>query len=250
VIWSVQRLTRPISRLTVSTSSQGGAGYPSVVDAASQYLGVPYVWGGDNPNTGLDCSGFVQLVFRDIGIDLARTTYEQVKEGTAVSLKNLKPGDVIFTEPTAQGPGHEGLYLGNGIVQESPHTGTKNQKISLQSFLRDGFVAARRFTNLPQGKAVDTPVTASEHEARGDSRAQGGGPGLSTLPDFREAQASGPQQSGTQQGASGLLPADANTIWQQLASDQNASPETRQLAGNSSYINQNVPNALLPDGAV
>lgn len=119
-----------------------------VVQAARGYLGTPYKWGGTSRQSGLDCSAFVQSAFKDIGISLPRTTYEQVKVGHAVGLHELQPGDVIFTEPGHAGPNHEGLYIGHGMVQESPHTGTVNSIIPLKDYLGGGFVAARRYTHV------------------------------------------------------------------------------------------------------
>lgn len=126
-----------------------------VVQAAKGYLGTPYKWGGTSRQNGLDCSAFVQAAFKDIGVKLPRTTYEQVKVGHAVGLHELQPGDVIFTEPGHAGPNHEGLYIGHGMVQESPHTGTVNSIIPLKDYLGGGFVAARRYTHVqhqPKGK--------------------------------------------------------------------------------------------------
>lgn len=119
-----------------------------VVQVAKGYLGVPYKWGGTSRNTGLDCSGFIQNAFKDIGIKLPRTTFDQVKVGHAVHLNQLRPGDVIFTEPGHAGPNHVGLYIGHGMVQESPHTGTVNSIIPLKSYLGGGFVAARRYLGV------------------------------------------------------------------------------------------------------
>lgn len=112
---------------------------------AKDYLGVPYKWGGTNPTTGLDCSAFVQALYARVGVKLPRTTQAQVKVGTPVRLNQLKPGDLVFTEPGATGPNHVGVYLGNGQIQESPHTGDVNKIVTLQSFLTGGFVAARRY---------------------------------------------------------------------------------------------------------
>jgi cell wall-associated NlpC family hydrolase len=123
-----------------------------IVQAARGYLGTPYKWGGTSRQNGLDCSAFVQSAFKDIGISLPRTTYEQVKVGHAVGLHELQPGDVIFTEPGHAGPNHEGLYIGHGMVQESPHTGTVNSIIPLKDYLGGGFVAARRYTHVQKQK--------------------------------------------------------------------------------------------------
>ena len=141
--------------LTTSPSYKlvpGSKTFP-LLSAASQYLGVKYVFGGNDPNIGIDCSRFVQLVYQDVGINLPRTTYAQFKQGTPVDLSNLQVGDVIFTEPSPIGPGHEGLYVGNNQVQESPHSGIDpttgrpevNKIIPLSTFLSGGFVGARRY---------------------------------------------------------------------------------------------------------
>jgi cell wall-associated NlpC family hydrolase len=99
-----------------------------VVADAQQYLGVPYRWGGTDPSTGLDCSGLVQHVYGDLGISLPRTSQEQVNVGTPVaSLAQAQPGDLVFFEPTSSGPGHVGIYIGNGQMIDAPHTGTDVQ---------------------------------------------------------------------------------------------------------------------------
>lgn len=121
-----------------------GAG-GSVVQAAKGMLGTPYVWGGTQPGKALDCSGFLQQAYAKAGIKIPRTTYDQVKVGQNVNLKNLQPGDAVFTEPGKNGPNHVGMYVGNGMIQESPHTGDHNKLIPLKDFLGGGFVAARRY---------------------------------------------------------------------------------------------------------
>ena len=140
-------------RFSADVGALPGGGHNGIVQAAKGYLGVPYKWGGTSRQSGLDCSGFIQNVFRDAGIKLPRTTYEQVNVGQHVSLKNLAPGDVVFTEPGHAGPNHVGLYVGHGMIQESPHTGTVNSYIPLKNYLGGGFVAARRYTSMlpPKG---------------------------------------------------------------------------------------------------
>lgn len=97
----------------------------SVVADAQNYLGVPYQWGGTNPATGLDCSGLVQRVYSDLGINLPRTSQQQATVGTPVpSLAAAQPGDLVFYEPSPSGPGHVGIYIGNGQMIDAPHTGT------------------------------------------------------------------------------------------------------------------------------
>lgn len=129
----------------ISAAAANGAGAGGVVgQVASRYLGVPYKWGGTSAK-GMDCSAFLQNVMGDLGVKLPRTTYDQVKHGQPVDLHQLQPGDAIFTEPGHAGPNHVGLYVGHGMVQESPHTGDVNKLIPLDAFLSGGFVAARRY---------------------------------------------------------------------------------------------------------
>jgi cell wall-associated NlpC family hydrolase len=102
----------------------GGAGAVTgndVVAAATRYLGVPYRWGGADPATGLDCSGFVQQVYDDLGIDLPRVSRDQATVGTAVpDLASARAGDLItFGDPVD----HIGIYIGNGRMIVAPHTG-------------------------------------------------------------------------------------------------------------------------------
>lgn len=129
-------MTNPTALLTHGASA--------VVRIAKGMIGTPYHWGGNAPGKALDCSGFVCQVYKQVGINLPRTTEEQVKVGQSVTLQQLKPGDLVFTEPGASGPKHVGMYVGNGMIQESPHSGDVNKFIPLQSFLSGGFVAAKR----------------------------------------------------------------------------------------------------------
>ena len=97
------------------------AGRDRVVQEARKYLGVPYVWGGTDPAKGLDCSGLVQLVYRNLGIDLPRVSGDQAREGTAVpSLDDAKPGDLLaFGSPVH----HIAIYIGDGKMIEAPRPG-------------------------------------------------------------------------------------------------------------------------------
>ena len=110
---------------TGSTSGAAPVSGQAVVADARQYLGVPYQWGGTNPATGLDCSGLVQRVYSDLGISLPRTSQEQATVGTPVAgVAAAQPGDLVFYEPSPSGPGHVGIYIGNGQIIDAPHTGT------------------------------------------------------------------------------------------------------------------------------
>lgn len=80
--------------------------------------GTPYVYGGNSLSQGVDCSGLVQQAYRQLGISLPRTTYEQAKFGKQVSLQNIRPGDLVFYNNY----GHVGIYAGNGKIIHSANS--------------------------------------------------------------------------------------------------------------------------------
>lgn len=100
--------------------SGGSVSGDAVVAAAKKYIGVPYIWGGTNPAVGMDCSGFVQRVFKDLGVELPRVVSDQMQKGTPVaSLADAKPGDLLVS----YGGEHISIYLGNGKAIDAPVPG-------------------------------------------------------------------------------------------------------------------------------
>lgn len=87
------------------------------VRAALSRLGRPYVWGATGPNQ-FDCSGLVQWAYRHAGIDLLRTTYDQIHQGVAVLRSQVQPGDLLFPHT-----GHVQMAIGNGMMVEAPYAG-------------------------------------------------------------------------------------------------------------------------------
>jgi cell wall-associated NlpC family hydrolase len=124
----------------------GGTSGSDVIAAAKKYLGVPYVWGGTDPSKGLDCSGFVQRVYKDLGIDLPRVSRDQARAGTPVaSMDQAKPGDLIaFGSPVD----HIGIYAGDGKMIVAPSRG---DVVKVQDVYREP-TAIRRI--LPSAGAV------------------------------------------------------------------------------------------------
>jgi hypothetical protein len=109
----------------VATGSATGTG-AEVVGAATKYLGVPYKWGGTDPTSGLDCSGFTQRVFADLGISIPRTSSQQATAGRPVaSLAEAQPGDLVFFDNSSSRAGidHVGLYIGGGKMIAAPQEG-------------------------------------------------------------------------------------------------------------------------------
>ncbi len=90
----------------------------SVVSFANQFVGCPYVWGGNSLTNGCDCSGFVHLVYANFGISVPRYSSAFASVGQEVSYNNMQPGDIIVYEPKA-GVGHVAIYAGNGCIVEA-----------------------------------------------------------------------------------------------------------------------------------
>ncbi len=126
-----------------------------VVSLASSLEGTPYVWGGSTP-AGFDCSGLVQYVYGQLGINVPRTSEEQATVGTPVSsLAAAQPGDLLFfagSDGTASSPGHVAIYIGNGQMIAAPYTGTVVQQQSVSG--AGTVVAIRRI--LPDPPATNT----------------------------------------------------------------------------------------------
>ena len=103
---------------TRMTNQKASAATPSrsgVVAIASRYTGIRYTWGGSTPATGLDCSGFVAYVFKQIGVNLPHQSGAIRAMTTPVS--NPRPGDLVYS------PGHIGIYAGNGMSYEARQAG-------------------------------------------------------------------------------------------------------------------------------
>ena len=94
---------------TVSGNATSSLGQ-QILSYASQYVGGKYVWGGNDLNTGVDCSGFVQQVYKNFGINTSRTSYDIETDGQAVSYSDVQVGDVLCYD------GHVGIYAGDGKI--------------------------------------------------------------------------------------------------------------------------------------
>lgn len=104
-------------RIVEPGSAPGGVGATAAVRAAMSRLGRPYVWGATGPDS-FDCSGLMQWAYRQAGVELPRTTYDQINAGIPVSRADVRPGDLVFPHT-----GHVQMAVGNGMVIESPTPG-------------------------------------------------------------------------------------------------------------------------------
>lgn len=119
------------------TSGSGDVG-SDAVDLASEFMGTPYVWGGESPESGFDCSGLVQYVYGKLGVSLPRVSADQAKAGQPVAVADLQKGDLVFFGSPVD---HVGIYAGGGKMVVAPKTG---DVVKVQDINFDRVVAARR----------------------------------------------------------------------------------------------------------
>jgi len=115
-------------------------GHTEAAQIALSYLGVPYLWGGSTPS-GFDCSGLVTYVYAQLGVALPHFAAAQWDYGVPVASSQLQPGDLVFFDALD----HVGIYLGNGLFVDAPHTGAFVRIDSLQEkWYAKKYVGARR----------------------------------------------------------------------------------------------------------
>ncbi len=124
-----------------ASSSVGGT--PTgreLADYALGYVGYPYTWGGKDPSTGFDCSGFMYYVFKHFGYTLNRVASEQAKNGRHIENSELQPGDLLCFYSGGGYIGHVGMYIGNNRFV---HAGTSQTGVIISEL--DGYYISRGF---------------------------------------------------------------------------------------------------------
>jgi peptidoglycan DL-endopeptidase CwlO len=209
---------------TTATPSASGPTGADVVADAKQYLGIPYVWGGES-TSGLDCSGLVQKTFGDLGISLPRVAADQAHSGTPVaSLADAQPGDLLFFGNPAY---HVAIYAGNNQLIESPEPG---KTVHITDVYQTP-TSIRRI--VPD--AATSPMTASA---------------MTTAPLTTTATAStGSGLSAAQLTAAGVNPAVATFANQFATAEQTYGLPTGLLAAVAQQESGGNPNAVSPAGA-
>lgn len=148
-----------------STSAMAGDdGFAQkLLGKAMQLIGVKYRFGGTNPETGLDCSGYVQYVYKSsVGVNLPRTAAEQARMGERVATSEVRPGDMVFFNTRGFNNSHVGIYVGNGMFVHAPNSRSRVRFDSLESgYWKTKFTGVRRvsgpannsafYDNLPKG---------------------------------------------------------------------------------------------------
>jgi len=103
-----------------------GAPTNQIIDLARAQIGKPYAWGGASPQTSFDCSGLVQWVYRQLGVQLPRTAQQQYDAIPRIPREQLQPGDLVFfarTYPSHEPITHVGIYVGHGRMINAPTQG-------------------------------------------------------------------------------------------------------------------------------
>jgi len=146
---------------TVPTASAS-----AVLSTADNYLGTRYSYGGASPESGFDCSGFVQFVYRQNGVPLPRTSRLQATSGRSVAAKldGLRPGDLLFFSQHGEVIDHVAIYAGNDRILHSTSSGGGVRYDDLGSsrgkWFRERLVAARRV--LGDGASFVDPTIVAQ----------------------------------------------------------------------------------------
>lgn len=125
--------------------------HTELTDYAQSLLGVPYRYGGNSPDSGFDCSGFVTHVYRRaLGITLPRSSHEMSYRGSALNRDELQPGDLVFFNTLRRKFSHVGIYLGNDNFIHSPSRGGSVRIDELNNpYWRKSYNGARRVSEQP-----------------------------------------------------------------------------------------------------
>lgn len=210
------------------TPDQAATPGEAVVAAAEKYLGVPYLWGGTDPDKGLDCSGLIQLAYRQAGVDIPKWSRNQATMGVEVdSIDQALPGDILtFGHPVT----HVALYVGDGKMLHAPKRG---EVVKVEAIDRP--IGSIRRIIAPADPAGPTPAVASPGAGAGDV------PPVSVAPASPAAPAPSPAwQAGPSEQRYQALFADAGRRW-------NVDPKLlAAIAQAESGFN---PNAKSPAGA-
>ncbi|GIZ52377.1 hypothetical protein NCCP691_23910 [Noviherbaspirillum aridicola] len=135
--------TRPPTRLQNFTNRAS-----DLAMQAMTMLGIRYKYGGDAPENGLDCSGLVRYVFKEVlGRELPRTSQEISRVGKQIDREELQPGDLVFYNTLRRGFSHVGIYLGDNKFIHSPSAGGQVRIESMDiQYWKQRFNGARRIT--------------------------------------------------------------------------------------------------------
>ncbi|HPN82073.1 MAG TPA: NlpC/P60 family protein [Spirochaetota bacterium] len=136
-----------------------------VIEEAKRYIGVPYLSGGTTPS-GFDCSGYIWYIFRQIGGDVPRITFDQYAK-LAVR-QEPRPGDLVYFHTAGPGASHVGIYIGDGKFLHSPQTGYTIDYANLNdAYWRANFEGIRSAFVHPDDRDFDTRLISARTRVLG-----------------------------------------------------------------------------------
>ena len=131
---------------TVTPAQVQATAGEKIVSIAAGLIGTPYLYGGDTPKEGFDCSGLVFYSFEQMGMKVPRTAEEQRKAADRVKRDDLEPGDLVFFRNSNGRVDHVGIYAGDGRFIHSPNSRSVVSYAYLDApYYRSHFVSAGRF---------------------------------------------------------------------------------------------------------
>lgn len=164
-----QGARRPLSRVCNRRKNS----FSNVTDKASdvvlnalQFIGVRYSYGGNTPESGLDCSGFVRYVFQNTAsMMLPRRSEEMSRVGERIAQNDLKPGDLVFFNTMRRSFSHVGIYIGGDKFVHAPSTGGKIRVEDIrQSYWMSRYNGARRVESLAGNAELTRVETLFKNE--------------------------------------------------------------------------------------
>ncbi|SDI63186.1 C40 family peptidase [Alteribacillus bidgolensis] len=133
---------KPEEAKPAETPSNGKVNVTNLVADAAEHIGTPYVWGGSS-SSGFDCSGFLQYVFKENGVELPRTVAGIYDAGTSVDTPRV--GDIVFFETYQEGPSHAGIYMGNDqFIHSGSSTGVTVSNMNT-SYWDERYLGVKRY---------------------------------------------------------------------------------------------------------
>lgn len=155
----MKKIIQSVVVATVLLASYSGSTYAAsevtLNASVEKVVGTPYLWGGTTPK-GFDCSGFIQYIFKDLGMELPRTTKDQAKVGTQVEKKDLREGDLVFFNTDGKGISHAGIYMGDGLFGHSSVSKGAEVSTFFESYYVKRYVTARRIMSDDQYRSFTT----------------------------------------------------------------------------------------------
>lgn len=145
---------------TIMPSMASASSADSLITNARKYIGTPYKYGGTT-SKGFDCSGYTQVVFKNSGISIPRTTGSQYASGKSVAKKDLKTGDLVFFNTTGRGVSHVGIYVGNSnFIHASTSQGVMISSINDPYYWGKRYLGARRVKDFSTQPTAPAPTPA------------------------------------------------------------------------------------------